>query len=160
MMAALIELLKANLSGVLAGALLALVGVAITNYFSTRNNSKNIFIGTVTKERATWRGELRTHVASFCKEAREHYSSSKPSIAPALHESRVHILLRLNPNPTHKFDAGLIKGVGDTMQALSVRDGAALEVALEAIEKNAQALLKQEWEKSKREARSGKVEAA
>ncbi|WP_158291752.1 hypothetical protein [Lampropedia puyangensis] len=46
------------------------------------------------------------------------------------------------------------------MQALSTKDSAALETALTAIEKNAQALLKQEWDKSKREAISGKVEVA
>lgn len=163
---ALNELSKAYLPGVFAfitalvGALFALVGVAITNYFSTRNNNKNLFIDTVTKERASWRGEMRTHVASFCKLAREHYSSSVPSVAPTLHESRVHILLRLNPNPSHALDAGLIKGIGDTMLALNTKDDAALEAALAVIEKNAQALLKQEWDKSKREALSGKVEAA
>ena len=145
-------------AAVVVGAILALIGVGITNYFSTRNSSRNLFVETVTKERATWRSELRGHVATFCKQAQENCCSSGSVIEPAMYESRAHILLRLNPDPTHEHDAGLIQGVENAMKAVKAQDAKSLDAALADVEKCAQALLKQEWEKSKREAETGRVE--
>jgi len=41
--------------GVMFGAIFSFVGVAITAFFTSRNNNKNIFINAVTNERAKWR---------------------------------------------------------------------------------------------------------
>ena len=145
-------------AAIVIGAMLAFIGVGITNYFSTRNNSRNLFVETVTKERAAWRSELGSHVATFFKQARENCCSSDSAIEPAMYESRAHILLRLNPDPSHELDAELIEGAENAMKAVKARDAESLETALEAVETCAQALLKQEWEKSKREAQTGRIE--
>jgi hypothetical protein len=51
--------------GALVGALVAFLGVAITALFTSRNNNKNIFIQTVTSERAKWRQFLGKKRQSF-----------------------------------------------------------------------------------------------
>ncbi|MCK5535327.1 MAG: hypothetical protein KAI79_00795, partial [Bacteroidales bacterium] len=53
--------------GALIGVFFTFIGILVTNFVNSRNNSKNIFVGTITKERATWREKLREETAEFCK---------------------------------------------------------------------------------------------
>lgn len=65
------DIVDSNASTAILPALLsflgAVVGVAITVFYASKNNNKNIFINTVTTERAKWRDELRKDTAEFCK---------------------------------------------------------------------------------------------
>jgi hypothetical protein len=134
----------------------AVIGVSITAFFTSRNNNKNIFIGTVTTERAKWRDELRNHTAEFCKLAYGQLQDKDPVSRTRLEELRVLIRLRLNPNPEHALDKTILDAIGNATRGL---DGSGVDAReqLETIERNVQALLKQEWEKSKEEARTGKL---
>lgn len=147
-------------AGVVLGAIFSFVGVAITAFFTSRNNNKNIFINTVTTERAKWRDELRNHAAEFCKLAYAELRKEEKVDRLRREELRILVRLRLNPNPRHTLD----KNILETMSKLAgIQDLSADPYALqylEIIESNVQALLKQEWEKSKKEARKGKLVSA
>jgi gluconate kinase len=141
----------------LIGAMFGFIGVAVTAFFTSRNNNKNIFINTVTSERAKWRDELRNNTAEFCRLAHGHLHKNGTVDRLRLEELRVLIRLRLNPNPTHFLDRAILNA---TLKVTNTLDGAgSIDVTqqLEAVESNVQALLKQEWEKSKVEAHKGRL---
>jgi hypothetical protein len=138
----------------------AVVGAGIPAFFTSRNNNKNIFINTVTTERAKWRGELRNHAAEFCKLAYGHLHGYGKVDGLRLEELRVLIRLRLNPNPNHVLDKAILDATLKVVKAIEGSDNGELAEQLERVESNVQVLLKQEWEKSKKEALKGKLVTA
>ena len=72
-------------------------------------------------------------------------------------ELRVAIRLRLNPNPEHRLDKAILNSISRLAKLPSADANIDVRGELEVIESNVQALLKQEWEKSKEEARKGKL---
>jgi len=72
-------------------------------------------------------------------------------------ELRVAIRLRLNPNPEHRLDKAILNSISRLAKLPSADAKIDVRGELEVIESNVQALLKQEWEKSKEEARKGKL---
>jgi hypothetical protein len=142
------------LLGAVVGATVSFIGVALTTFFTSRNNNKNIFINTVTSERAKWRDELRNNTAEFCRLAHGGAGGKESEQGLRLEELRVLIRLRLNPDPTHALDKSIVDA---TLQVTKPSDGPELARQLELVESKVQALLKQEWEKSKEEARKGKL---
>jgi hypothetical protein len=140
--------------GAIVGATVSFAGVALTAFFTSRNNNKNIFINTVTNERAKWRDELRNNTAEFCKLAHGGVRDKESVEKSRLEELRVLIRLRLNPDPTHALDKAILDA---TLQVTRQLDGPELAQQLELVESKVQALLKQEWEKSKQEAKKGKL---
>lgn len=141
----------------LVGFLGALVGVGVTAFYTSRNNNKNIFINTVTTERAKWRDELRKDTAEFCKLVYSELHKKNVADRPRLEELRVLIRLRLNPNPSHVLDKRILDAIVKVTTAFNACGGTDVTQHLEAIESNVQALLKQEWEKSKQEAHKGRL---
>lgn len=141
---------------IVAGIFLIAVAM-ITAFFTSRNNKKNIFINTVTGERAKWRDELRRDTAEFCKLAYEEAQKRDGANKPRLRELKALIRLRLNPNPEHKLDKAIRDATEEAIVALDAADKSNQTPDIEAIESNVQALLKQEWEKSKEEAHKGKL---
>lgn len=145
-------------------AVLALVGALIGAYLSSgvaaRNNKQNLFVNTVTAERAKWRGELRTITGELARTTFAGLSDAKPETLARLHELRVLVRLRLNSSPDakHGLDHAVLAALPELTKAVEdARRDEAL-AALERIEVAVQQLLKQEWEKSKREAASGTLE--
>ena len=125
---------------------------------TTKDNDKSILVTAVTAERAKWRDDLRKVVSEFCSICTE-----QPPNMSRLQEARTEILLRLNPRcneqslaQRHKFD----REITDAVKAIFAAAASNTQVAASLVEKlevSAQELLKQEWEKSKSEAISGKV---
>lgn len=72
-------------------------------------------------------------------------------------ELRVAIRLRLNPNPEHRLDKAILDSMSRVAKLPSADGNVDADGELEVIESNVQALLKQEWGKSKEEARKGKL---
>lgn len=153
----------------LAAASFALVGSfagAILGYRSSvTNNRKNLFVNTITKERAEWRKDLRVALSELAKTTEialgePVWASATPSSERlgAFHAQRVAVKLRLNPRVT-SGDISTIEALNRLSKAVAQRhrDNALAELAL--IEDAIQALLKDEWEKSKTEARTGQLEA-
>ncbi|KAA0893451.1 hypothetical protein [Oryzomonas rubra] len=141
----------------LTGALLALFGVALTAFFTSRNNNKNVFINTVTVERAKWRTEMRNTIAEFCRVCYEQLEGPTKINIPKLQELRILTKLRLNPDQKHELDAAIMVSAANVIDGLVSSQRALVISNLQILENKVQELLKQEWDKSKTEAKTGKV---
>jgi hypothetical protein len=126
---------------------------------TTKDSDKSIYVAAVTNERAKWREELRKSVAEFCMLSIE----SSPNIQKLL-QLKIGIILRLNPRANdpafierHKFDHEIRESVNTIFAAAKTSNSQVILDQVNKLESSAQELLKQEWEKSKAEALSGKV---
>lgn len=125
---------------------------------TTRDKDKDIFVAAVTNERAKWREELRRNVAEYAKQC----VVSAPDV-PELLRLKTDIILRLNPRARepamaekHKFDRQIIDAVNALFATRLVGPISTSNSDLASLEKAAQELLKQEWQKSKEEAETGR----
>jgi hypothetical protein len=128
------------------------------------NNNKNIFIQTVTKERATWREKLREETAEFCKigyalcqdKKDNNVANEQPPMdIHRLRELGILIRLRMNPNPDKDLDSQVIRDTKYVVDKLSrdKNNHQDIEKLLVEVELKVQELLKEAWEDSKKEAR-------
>lgn len=143
---------------------LTLVGVIITAGLLYRSTMviarRNLFVETVTKERATWRSEMRAATLEL-SEAAVSSITRRDTIATAkFHRQRMAISLRLNPSRADKHR--LDREISDALHAmeLALERGLNVEARTQLclVEALVQELLKQEWDKSKTEAKTGKIE--
>lgn len=125
---------------------------------TTKDGDKTVYVTAVTNERARWREDLRRNVSEFAKAAVEPI----PSV-PELLRLKTDIILRLNPRARepdmtekHKFDVQVMNAVNAIYAAASTTSPQELQAHLAELERGAQELLKQEWEKSKAEAVAGR----
>ncbi len=166
---------------VIAGIALV-VGTFIGGIFTLRNNNKNIFVQTVTNERATWREKLREETAEFCKigyalscqDKKDNDVANEQQTLPMdihrLRELGILIRLRMNPkadankmNPkADATDSKVIEGTTQIVNQLShsKNNHQEIERLLLVVEENVQKLLKEAWEISKKEAKTGKLAAS
>ena len=85
---------------------------------------------------------------------------SDPNSIAKVHRGRLAIVLRMNPSRAdqHRLD----RDISDALQALELalerQKHVEARTQLLRVEKEVQKLLKQEWDKSKTEARTGKLE--
>ena len=148
----------------LAVALVALLGSLVGAFLSAgvslRTSRKTLFVNTVTSERAKWRQDLRTATGELVRHAQSALFSPNQETIAKLNESRVAIRLRLNPSSDHKhvFDQTILAALRKLMTHVDPVNKPAALTQLEIVEENVQKLLKQEWDKSKREAQSGRLE--
>jgi len=125
---------------------------------TTRDNDKDIFVASVTNERAKWREDLRQNVAEYLKQC----VSPSPDV-PELIRLKTDIILRLNPRARdagmaekHKFDLQIMQAVNALFNQVAQGSMPLTNPTLADLEKATQELLKQEWQKSKDEAATGK----
>ncbi len=124
-----------------------------------RTNKRTAFINTVTSQRIKWIEQLRQDIAAFCG-LTYHWSCTdlegKPSEADLLKEVdrlRHVIRLRLNPKGAHDRDIeALIKEIPRYTDPSRQKE---LNDALERLVRVSQDLLKEEWEKVKKESKEG-----
>lgn len=124
---------------------------------TTKDADKSVYVSAVTTERAKWREDFRSNVADFVK------ASWQANVdLPELRRLKAEILLRLNPrsldpgmHEKHKYDFAIIKSIEAIFSHFSGGPTAEIPTTLAILERNAQELLKQEWEKSKAEALAG-----
>ncbi|EDN68355.1 hypothetical protein BGP_3216 [Beggiatoa sp. PS] len=145
------------------------VGTLIGAGFASRDNSKNLFVQTITNERATWREKLREETAEFCKIGYALSCQGKkdndvangqqksPMDINRLRELGVFIRLRMNPDAD--LEHQVIKDTKDVTNKLSNGENnkEEIESLLVKVEQNIQRLLKKAWKVSKEEARTGKL---
>lgn len=146
--------------GVLVGAVIGFLGSLFGSWVSFRQNDKNLFVQTVTNERAKWRQDLRDATGQLVQHIYAYTDNPDAETFCKIHEYRVAVRLRVNPeNPDrNKLDAEILSalsGLRETSQIINKETALAMA---ERIELSVQKLLKQEWEKSKREAKSGTLE--
>ncbi|AHE57334.1 hypothetical protein [Sphingomonas sanxanigenens] len=127
-------------------------------------NDKTVFVDTVTKERATWRSELRGAAASLIALLRASGVGSKLDLRE-IHQLRAEIILRLNPagrsvdqaiRDKHPHDRDLHMILDELWTDSGTPREAHTELAAR-LERSVQELLKQEWSVSKREAITGEI---
>ena len=141
-------------------ALITVFGVFFTAFITWKNNNKNLLIKTVTEERAKWRTELRNYCAEFSKLVYEQTNDTGASNKPRIIELKAHIKLRTNPSDEdkHKLDQDILKESQEIVNQVDENgDKEKIIEKLLNLESNVQKLLKQEWDKSKYEANSGKL---
>ncbi len=141
--------------GALIGAVLGFVGSVLSTFGKSKDTSKDVLTRTVTNERAQWRKELREVSAGFVENALRIVAKDPDGSIHVLERQRVLIRLRLNPKPEHELDASILRRIKTIVQYAKASDSEKLTESLEAFELNVQTLLKQEWDKSKREAETG-----
>lgn len=136
----------------------------ITAQASQAINDKTVFVDAVTKERATWRAELRTAAASLIARLRVSGAGTALDFMEA-QRLRAEIILRLNPagrsddqavRDAHPHDRDLHK-ILDELWADSGVPGEDYTALATRLERSVQELLKQEWSVSKREAVTGEI---
>jgi hypothetical protein len=126
-------------------------------------NSKTVLVQTVTNERAKWRSEMRDAAAELTTLLRASGDGHRIDWQ-RVNRLRSEIRLRLNPyaqtsapvESRHEIDRGLHAAL-DQVDASHVRARSAhLSIAV-SLEQHMARLLKNEWDKSKGEAVSGKL---
>lgn len=125
---------------------------------TTRDSDKEIFVASVTNERAKWREDLRNNVAEYLKQC----ISPTPDM-PELIRLKTDIIVRLNPRARdvgmaekHKFDLQIMQTVNALFNQVAQASIPLTNPTLAELEKATQELLKQEWQKSKDEAATGR----
>lgn len=146
---------------------LATIGSAALAFrAAVANNRKNLFVTTITKERAEWRKDLRLAASELARTTHILLADSSASIVPtaeevgAFHVQRIAIRLRVNPNPDkrHHLDQAILLSLDALSRAVNDRCRETAKGELGKIEQAVQLLLKQEWDKSKTEAQTGEMQ--
>jgi hypothetical protein len=143
---------------------LTLLGAIITAGLLYRSTMiiarRNLLVETVTKERAIWRSELRTAVLELSDATHSAIARSDSNSIAKVHRGRLAIVLRMNPSRAdqHRLDRDISDALQALEQALERQKHVEARTQLLRVEKEVQKLLKQEWDKSKTEARTGKLE--
>ena len=146
--------------GALIGAGLGFIGSLLSTFSKSKDTSKDVLTRTVTNERALWRKELREISGEFVENALRIAANDSTGSIYALEKQRVLIRLRLNPNPEHALDANILASIQNVLRYAKTLDSEKLAEALSDFEREIQALLKQEWDKSKNEAECGTLHSS
>lgn len=144
--------------GALLGAALGFIGSLLSTFGKSKDTSKDVLTRTVTNERAQWRKDLRELAGEFVEHSLRIAAKDPDASAFKLERLRVLIKLRLNPNPEHRLDADILNSIESIVSQAQACDKDNLRKSLVKFEADTQLLLKQEWDKSKREAESGNLD--
>lgn len=142
-----------------AGVIVTLIlGIwnAVVNHFI---NKRSTFVNTVTSQRIKWIEQLRQDIGAYCGLA-YHWSDSdmegRPGEGELLKElDRLRHVIRLRLNPRGEQDKIIESLVDEIPRYTDPRRQKELVNALERMTKATQALLKEEWDKVKRESEHG-----
>ena len=144
-------------------ALVAVVGAvvgAVLLYLSTIWVArKNLFVATITSERAKWRDDLRVATVNLFPAVRAALITPNAMTLGNYDRCRIAIRLRLNPERTDasKLDSEILNALKSLSVAIHEQAEVKAWAQLETIERCVQLLIKNEWEKSKDEAQKGKL---
>lgn len=141
--------------GALIGAGLGFIGSLLSTFGKSKDTSKDVLTRTVTNERALWRKELREIAGEFVENALRIAADDSAGSIYVLEKQRVLIRFRLNPNPEHALDVSILVNIQNVLRYAKDMNSEKLAEVLSDFERDVQALLKQEWDKSKNEAESG-----
>ena len=142
-----------------AGVLVTLVLGLWNLWANLRTNKRTTFINTVTSQRIKWIEQLRLDIGAFCG-LTYHWSHTdiegKPSEAEILKEvDRLRHVIRLRLNPKGEHDRAIEALIEEIPRYTDPSQQKELSAALERLVRVSQALLKEEWDKVKRESEEG-----
>lgn len=130
----------------------------VNTYYISRKTS---FINTVTAQRVKWIEQLRLDISKFCGLTHTWCFSDltgKPQefeVLKNIDELRHVIRLRLNPEGTQ--DKKIEDFIAKIPELTGVSKREELKISLNELVESTQILLKEEWEKVKRESEEGKL---
>lgn len=149
------------LIGTLATAGLALAGAVVAACLLYRSTisvaRRNLLVGTVTAERAVWRSDLRAATVELSEATLLALDNPTVELLAKAHRQRLAVRLRLNPSRSdkHRLDREISDALHALGLALQLHRGVEVHTQLLKVETTVQQLLKQEWDKSKGEAKTG-----
>jgi hypothetical protein len=149
----------AYIVGIVATALVGLWNL----WTNVKNNKKTAFINTVTSERVKWLEKLRHNISSFAGLTHTWTRNScTPDEAREIQKEidKLRYLIRLQLNPKEKngepnVDKRIEKLIADIPNLTDESQREKLDLAMEKLIIDSQELLKNEWEKVKKEAKKG-----
>jgi len=144
--------------GALLGSVLGFIGSLLSTFGKSKDTSKDVLTRTVTNERAQWRNDLRNLAGEFVENALRISSGDPGGSIYTIEKQRALIRFRLNPDPEHKLDASILDCLQQILKVVRSEKSSDLMASLETFEQQVQLLLKQEWDKSKREAETGNLD--
>ena len=130
-----------------ASGVIITAGITLVGYiFTKRHNEKVIFNQTVSKRRNIWLNEMRKYISEMLAQA--DISQNKDNMPMEYYKAKNQVLLRLNLiEPLHKMLSQQIESLDNCENYQNTRD---------KIVEILQAILKEEWEKVKSEAKGEK----
>lgn len=130
-----------------ASGVIITAGITLVGYiFTKRHNKKVIFNQTVSERRNIWLNEMREYISEMLAQA--DISQNKNNIPMEYYKAKNQVLLRLNLiEPLHKMLSQQIESLDNCENYQNTRDKI-IEIL--------QAILKEEWEKVKSEAKGEK----
>lgn len=145
-----------------------LVGILLTAALGVWNLVSNIrasrrtsYINTVTAQRVNWIEQLRQDVASFsgktytwCLSKLEGENGELDILKEI---DRLRYVIRLRLNPSGKHDNEIERLMKEIPELTGISKKEELKAKLDELTKTTQNLLKEEWEKVKKEAKSGDI---
>lgn len=144
----------------LIGIFLTLLVSTFSLYISFKNSRKTLFINSVTASRIRWIDNLRENISSYCGHTyhlslTEITESEKQKIIKSIDILRFKIKLQLNRGD--KLDEMILQKIDDIP---NLTDSSKIELLAQAINEliiMTQDLLKDEWERVKRESINGPI---
>jgi hypothetical protein len=141
-------------------------GVAVTLFLGIWNaivnhsvSNRTIFINTVTSQRIKWIEQLRQDIGAFCSLTYHWVHTNienKHEEGILLKEvDRLRHVIRLRLNPEGEHDKAIAELVEEIPRLAAPEKHARLVEALNQMTRTTQLLLKDEWEKVKRESKHG-----
>lgn len=130
-----------------ASGVIITAGITLVGYiFTKRHNEKVIFNQTVSERRNIWLNEMREYISEMLAQA--DISQNKDNMPMKYYKAKNQVLLRLNLiEPLHKMLSQQIESLDNCENYQNTRDKI-IEIL--------QAILKEEWEKVKSEAKGEK----
>ena len=130
-----------------ASGVIITAGITLVGYiFTKRHNEKVIFNQTVSERRNIWLNEMREYISGMPAQA--DISQNKDNMPMEYYKAKNQVLLRLNLiEPLHKMLSQKIESLDNCENYQNTRDKI-IEIL--------QAILKEEWEKVKSEAKGEK----
>lgn len=127
-----------------ASGVIITAGITLVGYiFTKRHNEKVIFNQTVSERRNIWLNEMRKYISEMLAQA--DISQNKDNMPMKYYKAKNQVLLRLNLiEPLHKMLSQQIESLDNCENYQNTRDKI-IEIL--------QAILKEEWEKVKSEAK-------
>lgn len=139
-------------------AVLVSLVIGIGNWRSIR---KTTFINSVTAERVKWIDKLRQNVSKFAGLTHHWVASqlegTEKSGDVLLEIDQLRMLIKLQLNPKGEVDKQIIQKIDEIPNLTHHPDKAKLQAAIDELVSLTQTLLKQEWDRVKVEARTGKM---
>lgn len=145
--------------GALIGALLGFLGSILSTFGKSKDTQLTVLTKSVSAERAKWRSDMRILSSDLVSLLYQLRNTNDDKLQVEFQKTRVQLRLRLNPNDGHEHDEILLTSLNNFNSFVTSNEKYQFEFRkeLETFELTMQRLIKQEWDKSKKEVETGNL---